>query len=92
MQPQCPICRGHFSSLHIRQLHVERDAPSSTTAVPQVDTELQRLLDAIENITDGDTTVEETEGVIDQCDAYQDSQPDSNPVRDFARSVRKPTD
>ncbi|KAF8554266.1 hypothetical protein OG21DRAFT_1603599 [Imleria badia] len=52
---------------------------TSTTAVPQVDTQLQRLLDAIENITDGDTTVEETEGVIDQCDAYQDSQPDSNP-------------
>ena len=72
---------------------MENDAPRSTTADPRVDAQLQRLLDSIAKIADGHATVEEMQRVIDQCDAYHNSQSDtSNTVRDFAWSVRNPTD
>jgi hypothetical protein len=92
MQPQCPICRGEFFSCDIRQLRVEKGASSSTTAVPRVDMQLQRLLKAIAKITGGHATVEETQRVADQCDAYLDSKPDSILVHNCARSFRKSTD
>jgi hypothetical protein len=92
MQPQCPICHGQFFPWDIHQLRIENDAPGSTSAVPRVGTQLQRLLDAIADIADGHATVEEMQRVIGLCDAYHTSQRDSNPVRDRANCVPKPTD
>ena len=82
MQSQCPLCRDEFSPQDIRKLHVDSDAPSSTTVAPQVDTQVQRLLDDIAKTANGGSTAEETERVIDLCDAYHNAQPRSSPVRD----------
>ena len=92
MEPQCPICRDEFSPLDTHPLRVESDSLSSTTAAPRVDTQLQGLINAIAKIANGNTaTVEETQRIIDQCDAYHNSQPKSSPVRDCAKSVHKLT-
>ena len=85
MQPQCPLCRDEFSPQDIRKLRVDSDGPSSTTVAPQVDTQVQRLLDDIAKTANGVATVQEMERVIDLCDAYHNAQSHSSPVRDRPR-------
>jgi hypothetical protein len=91
MQPHCPFCRDEFSLQDIRILRVDNDAPSSTTVAPQLDTQVQRLLDDIAQTASGGGTVEEMERVIVLCDAYHNAQPRSSPVRDRPET-RKATD
>lgn len=92
MQPQCPFCRDDFSPRDVRKLCVDMDdVPSATTVAPQVDRQAQRLLDGIARITDVEATVEEMQGVIEQCNDYYNAQPDS-PVRARLRFVRESTD
>jgi hypothetical protein len=91
-QTQCPLCRDEFLPQDIRKLCVDNDAPSSTTVAPQLDTQVQHLLDDIAKTASGGGTVEEMERVIVLCDAYHNAQPHGSPVRDQPRPVRKPTD
>ena len=87
-QPQCPLCRDEFSPQDIRRLRVDSDAPSSITVAPQVDTQIQRLLDDIAKTAWGGT-VEEIERVIDLCDTYHNAQPRNSPVRDRPETLAK---
>ena len=84
MQPQCPFCRDDFSPQDIRKLRVDNDAtPSPTTVVAQqVDAQVQCLLEDISKTADGGATIEEMQRVVDLCNAYYTSQPESIPVRD----------
>ncbi|KAG6377882.1 hypothetical protein JVT61DRAFT_14668 [Boletus reticuloceps] len=78
LRSKCPICRQQFSSRDIHQLRVDSGGSSPTRVTPQVDTQVQRLLDDIEKMVDGHATVEEMQRAVDQCNAYHDLHPGSS--------------